>query len=248
MGKLEGRVALVTASGRNIGRATALRFAADGADLIVNDLPGEAVAEQVADEIRALGRRALAISADVADRAQVDAMVARGLDELGRIDILVNTAGIRPKKPFLELTTADWDRVRGVILDGALYCTQAVLPSMVERGFGRIVFFVGDGAWAGSPRRAHVSAAKMGLVGLCRALASEFAPHGIRLNAISPGRVDTNRTAAWTQASRLGVEDIPMGRLGQVDDIAAACLFLVSEDSGYITGQTLHVNGGSAYF
>jgi NAD(P)-dependent dehydrogenase (short-subunit alcohol dehydrogenase family) len=248
MGKLDGRVALVTGSGRNIGRAVALRLASEGADVIVNARADAAEAEAVAEEIRALGRSALLILADVADRAQVDAMVAHGLERFGRIDLLLNAAAIRPHKPFLELTVEDWERVRGVILDGAVHMTQAVLRSMVEHGFGRVVFFVGDGAWAGGAERAHVSAAKMGLVGLCRSLATEFAAHDIRLNVISPGRIDTSRDPSWYPAPMDRVDGIPLGRLGQPDDIADACLFLVSEDSRYLTGQTLHVNGGSAYF
>jgi 3-oxoacyl-[acyl-carrier protein] reductase len=119
---------------------------------------------------------------------------------------------------------------------------------MVEHRFGRVVFFVGDGAWAGGAERAHVSAAKMGLVGLCRSLATEFAPHDIRLNVISPGRIDTSRDASWYPTSMDRTEDIPLGRLGNVADIADGCLFLVSDDSRWMTGQTLHINGGSAYF
>lgn len=248
MGKLDGRVALVTGGGRNIPRAVALRLAQEGADIVVNDRSAGDEAEAVADEIRALGRRALPIQADVADREQVEAMVAQAVAHFGRVDILINAAAIRPHKPFLELEPADWDRVRSVILDGAIYCTQAVLRSMVEQKFGRVVFFVGDGAWAGSAGRAHVSAAKMGLVGLCRGLASEFAPHNIRLNQISPGRVDTTRDASWYPTPMDRVDDIPLGRLARPEDIADGCLFLVSEDSSYMTGQTLHINGGGAYF
>lgn len=247
MGKLDGKVALITGSGQNIGRATALRFAAEGADIVVNDIE-RSRAEQVAGEIQALGRRALAIQGDVSDREQVQAMASEALAFFGQIDILVNVAAIRPKKPFLELTPADWDKVRGIVLDGAMWCTHAVLPSMVERKSGRVVFFVGDGAWAGSAKRAHVSAAKMALVGLCRGLASEFAPSGIRLNLVSPGRVDTARTAGWYAVDMQDTSDIPLGRLAAVDDIANACLFLVSDESSYITGQTLHVNGGGTYF
>jgi 3-oxoacyl-[acyl-carrier protein] reductase len=248
MGKLDGRVALITASGRNIGRAVALRFAAEGADVVVNARADAVEAEAVAEEVRALGRQAWVGLADVADREQVEAMVAGALERFGRVDLLVNAAAIRPHKPFLELSADDWERVRGVILDGAFHTTQAVLRSMVEHGFGRIVFFVGDGAWSGAAERAHVSAAKMALVGLCRSLATEFAPHDIRLNVISPGRIDTTRDASWFPKSVAGTEGIPLGRLGQPDDIADACLFLVSDDSRWMTGQTLHVNGGNAYF
>lgn len=248
MGKLDGRVAVVTASGRNIGRAVALRLASEGADIVVNARANADEAEAVAAEIRALGRRSLVALADVADRAQVDELFERALAEFGRVDILVNAAAIRPHRPFLELTVEDWERVRGVILDGAIACTQAALRIMVPNGDGRILFFVGDGAWAGGAGRAHVSAAKMALVGLCRSLATEFAEHGVRLNVVSPGRIDTSRPAGWYPKPMDRIDDIPAGRLGATDDIASACLFLVSDESAYVTGQTLHVNGGSAYF
>jgi 3-oxoacyl-[acyl-carrier protein] reductase len=248
MGKLDGRVALVTGSGRNIGRGVALRLAAEGADVVVNARSDAAEAEAVAEEVRALGRAALPVLADVSDREQVEAMVAKATERFGRVDILINAAAIRPHKPFLELSQAEWEAVRGVILDGAFYCTQTVLRSMVARGFGRVVFFTGDGAWSGGAERAHVSAAKMGLVGMCRALATEFAPHDIRLNVVSPGRIDTTRDSTWYPRPMNLTDDIPLGRLGRPDDIADACLFLVSDDSRWLTGQTLHVNGGSAYF
>ena len=250
MGKLDDKVALITGSGRNIGRATALKFAAEGADIIVNARSNREEAEAVAEEIRALGRRALPILADVSNKEQVDNMVKLALDEFGKIDILLNNAAIRPHKPFLDLTLADWEYVRGVVLDGAFYCTQAVMPSMVEHNFGRVLFFTGDGAWGGGAERGHVSAAKMGLIGLSRSLATEFAPHNVRVNVVSPGSIDTSRAnPEWYPQSRPpNASGIPLGRQGQTDEIAATCLFLVSDDGGFITGQTLHVNGGSAFF
>ena len=250
MGKLDDKVALITGSGRNIGRATALKFAAEGADIIVNARSNREEAEAVAEEIRALGRRALPILADVSNKEQVDSMVKLALDEFGKIDILLNNAAIRPHKPFLDLTLEDWEYVRGVVLDGAFYCTQAVMPSMVEHNFGRVLFFTGDGAWGGGAERGHVSAAKMGLIGLSRSLATEFAPHNVRVNVVSPGSIDTSRAnPEWYPQSRPpNASGIPLGRQGQTDEIAATCLFLVSDDGGFITGQTLHVNGGSAFF
>jgi len=143
----------------------------------------------------------------------------------------------------------DWEAVRGVVLDGAFYCTRAAIPSMVENRFGRILFFTGDGAFSGGSGRAHVSAAKMGLVGMARALASEFAPHNIRVNVVSPGSIDTRRdNPEWYQGRVPSAGGIPLGRQGHVDEIAATCLFLVSDDGGFITGQTIHVNGGAAYY
>ena len=249
MGKLDGKVALVTGSGRNIGRATVLKLAGEGAHVIVNARSNQAEADNVARQARDRGVKALAILADVARKEQVDAMVARALSEFGHIDILINNAAIRPHKPFIELTVQDWENVRGVVLDGALYCTQAAIGSMVKNRYGRILFFTGDGAFTGGSGRAHVSAAKMGLVGMARALASEFAAHNIRANVVSPGSIDTRRdNPEWYQRRVPSAAGIPLGRQGHVDEIAATCLFLVSDDGGFITGQTIHVNGGAAYY
>jgi 3-oxoacyl-[acyl-carrier protein] reductase len=136
-----------------------------------------------------------------------------------------------------------------VVLDGALYCTLAVIPSMVENRYGRILFFTGEGAFTGGSGRAHVSAAKMGLVGMARALASEFAPHNIRVNVVSPGSINTRRDhPEWYRGHVPSASGIPLGRQGEVDEIAATCLFLVSDDGGFITGQTIHVNGGTTYY
>ena len=249
MGKLDGKVALITGSGRNIGRATALKLAGEGAHVIVNARANQAEADAVAHEVRERGVKALAVLADVADKEHVDTMVRRAMSAFGRIDILINNAAIRPHKPFTEVTVQDWERVRGVVLDGALYCTQAVIGSMVKNNYGRILFFTGDGSFTGGTGRAHVSAAKMGLVGMARALASEFAPHNIRANVVSPGSIDTRRdNPEWYQGRVPGAAGIPLRRQGHVDEIAATCLFLVSDDGGFITGQTIHVNGGAGYY
>jgi 3-oxoacyl-[acyl-carrier protein] reductase len=249
MGKLQDRVALVTGSGRNIGRATVLKLAAEGAHVIVNARSNEAEAEAVAREARALGVKAIAVVADVGKKDQVEAMAARALSEFGRVDILINNAAIRPHKPFTELTQQDWEAVRGVVLDGALYLTRAVIDSMVQHKYGRILFFTGEGAFIGGSGRAHVSAAKMGLVGFARGLASEFAAHNVRVNVVSPGSIDTQRAnPEWYQGRLPSASGIPLGRQGKVDELAATCLFLVSDDGGFITGQTIHVNGGSAYY
>lgn len=249
MGKLEGKVALVTGSGRNIGRAMVLKLAAEGAHVVVNSRANQAEADAVAREAQALGVKALAVIADVARRDQVEAMVARALSEFGRIDILINNAAIRPHKPFTELTVQDWEAVRGVVLDGSLYCTRAVIDSMVKNRYGRILFVTGEGAFVGGSGRAHVSAAKMGLVGLARGLASEFAAQNIRVNVVSPGSIDTARAnPEWYQGRPPSAAGIPLGRQGTVDEIAATCLFLVTDDGGFITGQTIHANGGVAYY
>jgi 3-oxoacyl-[acyl-carrier protein] reductase len=250
MGKLEGKVALVTGSGRNIGRATVLKLAAEGAHVIVNARTNQAEADAVVSEARELGVKAMAVIADVAEKDQVEAMAARALSEFGRVDILINNAAIRPHKSFTELTQQDWEHVRGVVLDGALYLTRALIEPMVKNRYGRILFFVGDGAFSGrGAGRAHISAAKMGLIGLARGLASEFAPKNIRVNVVSPGSIDTRRdNPEWYHGRPPDAAGIPLGRQGSVDEIAATCLFLVSEDGGFITGQTIHVNGGAAYY
>jgi 3-oxoacyl-[acyl-carrier protein] reductase len=249
MGKLEGKVALVTGSGRNIGRATVLKLAAEGAHVVVNARANQAEADAVVRDAKALGVKALAVIADIAKKDQVDAMAAKALSEFGRVDILINNAAIRPHKPFTDLTTQDWEAVRGVVLDGALYLTRAVIDSMVKQRYGRILFFTGEGAFVGGTGRAHVSAAKMGLVGFARGLASEFAAQNIRVNVVSPGSIDTARAnPEWYQGRVPNAAGIPLGRQGTVDEIAATCLFLVSDDGGFITGQTIHVNGGTAYY
>jgi NAD(P)-dependent dehydrogenase (short-subunit alcohol dehydrogenase family) len=240
---------LVTGSGRNIGRATVLKLAGEGAHAVVNVRANQAEADAVVREARGFGVKAIAVIADVAKRDQVEAMAARALSEFGRVDILINNAAIRPHKPFTELTVKDWEDVRGVVLDGALYLTRAVVESMVKNHYGRILFFTGDGAFTGGKGRAHVSAAKMGLVGMARALATEFAPNNIRVNVVSPGSIDTRRdNPEWYQGRPPSAAGIPLGRQGHVDEIAATCLFLVSDDGGFITGQTVHVNGGAAYY
>ncbi len=249
MGKLDGKVALVTGSGRNIGRATVLKLAGEGAHVVVNARSNQAEADAVAREARERGVKALAVLADVGKKNQVEALAARALSEFGRVDILINNAAIRPHKPFTQLTPDDWETVRGIVLDGALYLTRAVISSMVENRYGRILFFCGDGAYAGGSGRAHISAAKMALVGLARSLASEFAAQNIRVNIVSPGSIDTRRdNPEWYHGRPPSTAGIPLGRQGHVDEIAATCLFLVSDDGGFITGQTIHVNGGAAYY
>ena len=250
MGKLEGKVALVTGSGRNIGRATVLRLAGEGAHVVVNARANQQEAESVAREARDLGVKAVPVLADVGRKAEVEALAARALSEFGRVDILINNAAIRPHKPFIETTEADWELIRGVVLDGPLFLTRALIEPMVENCYGRILFFVGDGAISASGAgRTHLSAAKMGLIGVARGLASEFAAHNIRVNVVSPGSINTSRDhPEWYQGHVPNAAGIPLGRQGSVDEIAATCLFLISEDGDFITGQTIHVNGGAHYY
>jgi 3-oxoacyl-[acyl-carrier protein] reductase len=248
--KLNTKVAVVTGSGRNIGRAIALEFARRGINVIINSRSNRDEAESVAKEALGFGVQAMAIVADVSDKSQVDAMFARALDTFGRVDILISNAAIRPQKSFIDLSFEEWRQAIGVILDGAFYCTQAALTSMIENQFGRVIYITGDGAYSGAAKRAHVSAAKMGLTGLARGLASEYAGENITFNIISPGRMDTTRNNSFytDPASMQKVDDIPMSRLGRPNEIANACAYLSSDESAYITGQTLHVNGGRGYY
>ena len=250
MGSLQGKVAFITGAGRNIGRAIALKLAGEGAKVVVNAKANRSEAESVKQEAEMLGVQALTLLGDVSDKTQVDSMIQQALDTFGRIDILINNAAVRPQKSFTELTVEDWHEAFGVILDGAFYCTHAALPSMIKNGFGRVIYITGDGAYNGVSKRAHVSAAKMGLTGLARGLATEFAEQNITFNIISPGRIDTKRNASFylDPASMQKVDDIPMKRLGGPDEIASTCLFLCSEGAAYITGQTMHVNGGRGYY
>jgi 3-oxoacyl-[acyl-carrier protein] reductase len=249
MGKLDGKIAIVTGSGRNIGRATALKLASEGANVVVNARSNHAEAEAVAREVQALGVKALAVIADMAKKDDVEMLAAKALSEFGRVDILINNAAIRPHKPFTELTPEDWDTVRSVVLDGPMFLTQAVIGSMIQNNFGRILFFAGEGSFIGGSGRAHLSAAKMGLIGFARGLATEFAPNNIRVNVVSPGIIDTRRdNPEWYMGRTQSAVGIPLGRQGKPEEIAATCLFLVSDDSGFITGQTFHVNGGAAYY
>jgi 3-oxoacyl-[acyl-carrier protein] reductase len=242
MGKLEGKVALVTGSGRNIGRATVLKLAGEGAHVVVNARSNQQEAESVAREARDLGVKAVPVLADVGKKAEVLALAEKALSEFGRVDILINNAAIRPHKPFTETTDADWELIRSVVLDGALYLTRALIEPMIQNKYGRILFFVGDGSISASGSgRTHLSAA--------RGLASEFASHNIRVNVVSPGSIDTRRdNPEWYHGRLPNAAGVPLGRQGKVDEIAATCLFLVSEDGGFITGQTIHVNGGAHYY
>ena len=240
---LSGKVALVTGSGRNIGRATILELARRGADVAVNARSNRDEAESVAAEARDLGVRAIATVADVAEQGQVYRMVADAISEFGRVDILVNNAGMRADKPFTEMTVEDWRQVNAVNMDGPFFACQAVVPGMIERGWGRIVNVSGLNAFKGRAGWAHVCAGKMGALGLTRALSAELAPHGVLVNHIVPGAFDTTRVEGQsTPAPSAGV---PVGRLGMPEEIAHTVAFLASDGAAYITGQTIHVNGGA---
>jgi 3-oxoacyl-[acyl-carrier protein] reductase len=245
-GALAGKVALISGAGKNIGRAIALNLARDGAAVVVNGRTDQAAVEAVAAEIRAAGGTAIAHLADVRDEAGVAAMVARAEAELGGIDIAVANAGWRRQTPFLEISLADWREILSVALDGAFILSRAVIPSMIRRGGGSIIGLSGISTHIGTPNRAHVSASKAGLEGLMRALAVELAPHNIRANSVAPGAIDTVRGAsAGAQPSTLREAGIPLQRRGTVEEIAGVVRLLAGPEGGYVTGQTINVNGGA---
>lgn len=245
-GVLDGKVALVTGAGKNIGRAIALQLARDGATVVVNGRADLAAIQAVVAEIEALGGRALAQQADVSDEAAVARMMTAVEAAFGGVDIAVLNAGLRRQTPFLDMPLAEWKEILSVALDGAFILSRAVAPQMIRRGGGAIVGLSGISTHVGTPNRVHVSASKSGLEGLMRALAVELAPHGIRCNSVSPGSIDTQRGAsAGAMPGTLAERGIPLQRKGSVEEIAAVVRMLVGPEGGYVTGQTIHVNGGA---
>ena len=244
--RLSGKVALVTGAQQGIGHAIAVALARDGADVGVNFLDDADRAERVADEIRSLGRRALAVQADVAQAASVEAMVAAVVDALGPPDVLVNNAGVFPRASFLELQEREWDHVLGVNLKGSFLCAQAVARALVAGERPGAIVNVSSSAVRGDARGVHYSASKAGVVGLTRAMALALAPHRIRVNAIAPGLTNTQQPRYGNTEEQLAVRarEIPLGRMAQPEEIARVAVFLASSEACWITGELIHVNGG----
>ena len=244
-GKLNGKTAIVTGGARGIGGEIAMAFAAEGADLVIADLLSADVAAPVLSSIAASGRRSLLVRTDVSDEQQVRAMVDAALAEFGQVDILVNDAGTFSQSAFAELEVSEWDRVLAVNLRGVFLCTRFVLPGMLERKRGKIINVASQLGQIGGIEMVHYSASKAGVIGLTKALAREVSTQGVHVNAIAPGPILTEMMAKETEewAARK-LSELPMGRFGEVHEVAPTAVFLASDDSSYYVGQTLCPNGG----
>jgi 3-oxoacyl-[acyl-carrier protein] reductase len=243
--ELTGKVAVVTGAGRNIGRMIALTLAAGGAAIVVNARSNRAEAESVMREIEKQGGHALAAVADVTDPGAVETMIAAAVKRFGRIDILVNNAAVRKETPLETMTAAEWREILSVILDGAFNCVKSCLPQLKKSGAGAIVNIGGLSGHTGAKHRAHVVTAKAGIVGLTRALAHDLAADRVTVNCVAPGLIDTARKSGTPEPQHHQAQNMLAGRLGAPEDIAAAVRFLAGPGARYITGQTLHVNGGA---
>jgi 3-oxoacyl-[acyl-carrier protein] reductase len=246
MGELKGLTAIVTGAARNIGRAIALDLAEGGASLAVvtkSDMDG---AHEVVAEIESKGGAAFALQADIRDPDAVRKIAKETIGKFGRIDILVNNAGVRPESPLEDLSWEEWRAVQGVILDGAFLCSQAVLSEIEKNGHGAIINIGGLTAYTGAAKRAHVVSAKAGLDGLTKALAVELAPRGITVNLVSPGLIDTVRGSSSTLAPDHHKKHASLlGRRGRPEEVASMVRYLAGPKARYLTGQTIHVNGGT---
>jgi len=241
---LEGRVAVVTGAGQGIGKAISLELASAGADIGVNDVNPDTVGRTVSI-IESMGRKAVALQADVSNPEAVEKMVERALDALGRIDILVNNAGITRDNLLVRLKKEDWDSVLDVNLTGTFLCTKSVARHMVKQRYGRIINISSVIGFMGNAGQTNYAASKAGIAGFTKAVARELAPRGITVNAVAPGFIDTEMTRTMPEKARESISQlIPMERPGTPEDVAHCVRFLASEEASYITGQVIHVNGG----
>ena len=242
---LVGKVALVTGGSRGIGRAVALKLAENGADVAINYAGNTAAAEEVKAAIEKLGRKAMLVQGSVADTDGVQAIVNQVVKELGRLDILINNAGITRDGLLMRMKEADWDAVLETNLKGVFNCSKAVMRTMMKQKSGRIVNMASVVGEMGNAGQANYAAAKAGVIGFTKSLAKEVASRGITVNAVAPGFIATDMTKVLTDDQKAEMaRSIPLGRAGQPEDVANAVLFLVSDEAAYITGQVLNVDGG----
>ncbi len=243
--ELDGKIAIVTGAGRNIGRAIALTLAEGGASVVVNVRGNSAEAEAVAREIEAHGGKALVHLGDVADAAAVQAMADAAVKHFGRIDILVNNAALRREKAFADMSYAEWREIMDVTLDGTFHCVKACLPALRRSGAGTIVNIGGLSAHTGARDRAHVVTAKAGIVGFTRALAHDLASDGITVNCVVPGLIGTPRPRDTPEPAHHLTHQTITGERGTPEQVASAVRFLCGSGARYINGQAIHANGGA---
>jgi 3-oxoacyl-[acyl-carrier protein] reductase len=239
------RVAFISGSGRNIGRAIALRLAQVGFGVVVNGRRDEAACSAVADEVRALGGEAFMLMGDVGRADEAKRVADAALERFGTIDVLVNNAGLRPHQPFLTITNEEWSAVLGVNLNSCFWLARAFLPGMVEKRWGRVINFAGMYAMRGAAEHAHIAAAKHGGWGLAKSIANEFGRYGITANSISPGPIRKDGEEHADTAGDAARHRVPVGRTGLPAEVAALVALLCSQDGAFISGQMLAVNGGA---
>ncbi|GBF82389.1 SDR family NAD(P)-dependent oxidoreductase [Aphanothece sacrum] len=242
---LQNKLALVTGSSRNIGKAIVKELAYHGATVVINARTSQEEAEKTVKEIEILGGKAIYVLADVGDEIQVKNMVRTVLEQLGAIDILINNTGLRRSCSITEMTTEQWRNVLAVNLDGPFFCCREVVPSMLAKGGGTIINVSGLNAFIGRANWSHVCASKMGAIGLTKALAVELALNNITVNHIVPGLIDTTQGYSNDKLIKKDPSASPQKRLGLPEEIASMCLYLASDAARFITGQTLHINGGA---
>jgi 3-oxoacyl-[acyl-carrier protein] reductase len=239
-----GKVAIVTGAGRGIGKAIALDLAQAGCDIVFTNRNKE-FSDQTQAAIEAFGRKCLPAQADVSDVGAVDALAKAALEKFGRVDILVNNAGITKDTLMLRMSPEDWRQVMAVNLDGMFYMTRAVIKAMVKQRFGRIINLSSVVGFTGNAGQVNYATTKSAVQGFTKSIAKEFGSRNITCNAVAPGFIQTDMTGKLDEAQQKAIlEQVPLGRMGTAEEIAKAVRFLVSEDAGYISGETLHVNGG----